>query len=426
MVVGAGYVGLVAATCLSKSGHNVLCIEKDKNKVKQLKMGVPTIYEEGIKKILTECLANGNLRFSSDFVIEKDTEIMIIAVGTPSLPDGRVDLSYVEDVFRKIVVEIEHPLVVVMKSTVPPGIGEKLKQHYLNKAKAPISYVSNPEFLREGQAIWDWYNPDRIVIGGDSAESIDKVLELYSDIEAPKFIMNVTSAEMVKYASNAFLATKISFINEIANLCDLVGADITSVTQAMGKDQRIGTQFLKAGLGYGGSCFPKDTRALEYVSTLNGHKFNLLKAVIEVNQGQRILAVRKLKKALGELNGQRVGVLGIAFKPNTDDVREAPSLSIISLLLDEGAEVIAYDPIVKGINLKSGLFNVKITNDLLQAVKDCNALVICTEWREIINADWDKVFEKMTEPKVILDGRNCLPKRQIVELGFKYIGMGVQ
>ncbi|SHE68791.1 UDPglucose 6-dehydrogenase [Desulforamulus putei DSM 12395] len=423
IVVGAGYVGLVAAACLSQSGHQVVCVDKNIKKIEALNNGIIPIYEENLESIVRESLGNNNLQFSSKIFVSSDIDMIIIAVGTPTLPDGRVDLSQVYNVFREIVNVVDHPIIVVMKSTVPPGVGEKVKKVFLNKSKVPISYISNPEFLREGQAVWDWYNPDRIVIGGDDRESIKKVLKLYSDIDAPRCIMDITSAEMVKYASNAFLATKISFINEIANLCELVGADILPVAKAVGLDKRIGGQFLKAGLGYGGSCFPKDTRGLDFVSTINGHTFNLLKSVIEVNFKQRIYAVRKLINHLGTINGKKVGVLGIAFKPNTDDTRESPAIDIIKMLVDEGADVVAYDPVV-GSEQCPLPEEITLTNNYEVATKHAHALVICTEWPEILNIDWEEVAGHMRDPKVILDGRNCLSKSLLVELGFKYLGIG--
>jgi len=424
IVFGAGYVGLIAAACLSHSGHEVLCIEKNLEKLEKIKKYKRApFYEEGLDELVSKNSSGGNLRFSAEFNGEY-ADVAIVAVGTPSLADGRVDLSQIYDLVEVIVERTERPMVLAMKSTVPPGIGRKITERYLAFARAPISYVSNPEFLREGQAVWDWYNPDRIVIGGDDRDSIEKVLNLYTGIDAPRCVMDVTSAEMVKYASNAFLATKISFINEIANLCELVGADILPVSDAVGMDKRIGGHFLKAGLGYGGSCFPKDTRGLDFISTLNGHVFDLLKAVIEVNLRQRFLAIRKLSKALKGVHNRQIGVLGLAFKPNTDDIRESPALDIVKLLLEDGAKVTLYDPFADRLNTAALPGAVRLTGSHSEAIRDAHALVVCTEWHEIITIDWAGAVEQMREPKVILDGRNCLSKALMTELGFQYIGIG--
>lgn len=426
VVIGMGYVGLVAACCLSRSGHQVTGVESDPEKLGKLRSGVLPLYEEGLEDVYRKAVDSRRLSFTDNMQEAIETaDIIMIAVGTPSLPDGRVDLSQVYEVAQTIREVADHPLIVVMKSTVPPGTGKYLIERFFSKARGPISYVSNPEFLREGIAVWDWYHPDRIVVGCDDLNVAEKVLALYSDIEAPRVTMDVTSAEMVKYASNAFLATKISFINEIANLCELVGADIKAVAPAVGMDTRIGPHFLQAGLGYGGSCFPKDTKGLDFVSTINGYSFNLLKAVIEVNAKQRVHAVRKLHKLLGGLAGKRVAVLGLAFKPNTDDIREAPAIDIIRYLVDEGAEVAASDPLAIR-NASSQLPpGVKLSPDPYEILQGAQAVLLATEWPQFVGLDWARVKSLMCEPSVVVDGRNALDSKKLTELGYTYCGFGV-
>lgn len=423
-VIGAGYVGLVAACCLANSGHHVMCIERDEAKRNKLLAGMVPIYEEGLEDLLGRGMDSGRLTFGADISEGMDARIVMVAVGTPSQSDGRVDLSQIYEVVQKISQESPGPMVLVMKSTVPPGLGLQLQQRFLRQRNEQVAYVSNPEFLREGQAVRDWYHPDRIVLGGDNREAVKLIRELYSDIDAPVCEMDICSAEMVKYASNAFLATKISFINEIANLCERVKADIEPVARAVGMDNRIGRHFLQAGLGYGGSCFPKDTKGLDFVSTLNGHTFNLLKAVIEVNSRQRILAVRKLSDILGYLCGKRIAVLGVVFKPNTDDIRESPALDIIRILQDEGAEVGCYDPMADPVKVKLILPEVNLGQDILTTIEGCHAVVVVTEWREFIEFDWQLAKKRMLEPYCVLDGRNCLNAGELRQLGFHYMGIG--
>lgn len=424
-VIGMGYVGLVSACCLVCSGHQVIAIEKNIAKLNMLRSGMLPIYEEGLEKLYREAINSNRLFFTKELQDALSRiDIVMLAVGTPSLSDGRVDLSQVYEVAQTISEAADHPLVVVMKSTVPPGTGKYLIQRFFSKAHVPIRYVSNPEFLREGKAVWDWYHPDRIVVGSDDPVTAEEVLGLYSDIDAPKITMDVTSAEMVKYASNAFLATKISFINEVANLCELVGADINSVALAIGMDKRIGPHFLQAGLGYGGSCFPKDTKGLDFISSFNGYSFNLLKAVIEVNSKQRLLAVRKLYKFLGNLAGKKIAVLGLAFKPNTDDVREAPALDIIKYLVDEGAKVAATDPVALK-NAYSLLPScVRLSEDPYEVLAGAQAVLLATEWPQLVNLDWERVKKLMCEPFLVVDGRNALDVKRLIDLGYRYCGFG--
>jgi len=423
-VIGAGYVGLVAACCLANSGHEVTCIERDDQKRKKIQEGIVPFYEDGLEGLLVKGLESGRLSFSADLSKATSAPVVMVAVGTPSGPDGMVDLSQIYDVMTAVAEQPLKPRVLVIKSTVPPGLGAQLQRLFLSGKGSGTAYISNPEFLREGQAVMDWYNPDRIVLGGDNREAVELVKGLYRDIKAPVCVMDITSAEMVKYASNAFLATKISFINEIANLCDLMEADITSVSMAVGLDRRIGSHYLQAGLGYGGSCFPKDTRGLNFISTFNGYTFNLLKAVIEVNFQQRILAIRKLSQHLGSLGDKRVGMLGLSFKSGTDDMRESPSLDIIRMLINQGARVSAYDP-------KSGVGGEKLLPpgcklhfDAMSAVSGCHAVVVATDWQEFTKMDWKAARERMLYPYVLLDGRNCLDPGKLRESGIRYIGMG--
>lgn len=423
-MVGAGYVGLVAACGLANSGHQVTRVEKDPARLSCLREGKVPFREEGLDELLHKAVGMGRLSFAAELTGAPPADITMVAVGTPSLPSGKVDLSQVQEVVAGVAAMVTEPVLLVMKSTVPPGTGAKLQERFLSKARVPIRYVSNPEFLREGRAVYDWYHPDRIVIGADDPTVVEQVKALYADIEAPVIHMDVASAEMTKYAANAFLATKISFINEIAHLCELVGADVLFVANAVGLDPRIGPHFLQAGLGYGGSCFPKDTSGLDFIASMNGHQFNLLKAVIEVNQRQRLEAARKLAAALGGLADKEIAVLGLAFKPGTGDVREAPAIDIIRLLLDEGARVRAYDPAAMEYARRVLPPDVTYTSTALQALDDAHATVVATEWPEFITLDWEAASHHMQPPRVVLDGRNCLPIEKLLACGLVYVGIG--
>lgn len=422
LVVGAGYVGLTAACCLANSGHKVTCVESNEEKLRLLQQGLNIIKEKDIDRLLIEGLNSGRLTFAASIPRPLQAEIVILAVGTPSLASGAADLSYVHQAVAQVKKVSRHPFILVMKSTVPPGTGVKLMRRYFQEGL--ITYVSNPEFLREGQAVWDWYHPSRIVIGAEDREAAEKVLQLYEDIDAPALITDITSAETIKYAANAFLATKISFINEIANLCEAIGADIDNVAQGIGLDPRIGPDFLRAGLGYGGSCFPKDTRALDFAALNNGYDLRLLKATIEVNNKQRIRAVCNLKKLLNGLVGKEIALLGLAFKPDTDDVREAPALDIARLLYEEGAGLRVYDPAAME-NARPFLpAGVVFAKDIYAAADGANAVVLATEWQEFIQADWRAIKKQMQEPYLIFDGRNALKPNELSSLGFKYVGVG--
>jgi len=421
-VVGAGYVGLVAACCLADSGHRVKCVERDEAKLDLLNDGTSPILEKDIEALLQRGLSAGSLGFSSSLPSPLCTDVAMIAVGTPCLLTGSADLSFIYGVIEEVRQAARGPLVLVMKSTVPPGTGARLVQRYLDGT--PITYASNPEFLREGLAVEDWNHPSRIVIGTEDSATADIVAELYSCIDAPVLVTDITSAETIKYAANAFLATKISFINEIANLCEAVGATVDDVARGMGLDPRIGPEFLRAGLGYGGSCFPKDTRALDFAALNHGYDFRLLKSTIEVNTRQRVLAVHKLKQLFGSLEGKEIALLGLAFKPDTDDIREAPALDIAQLLHEAGARLRVYDPAAMD-NARPHLpGDTVFARDVFEAVAGASGLVLVTEWPEFVEADWTAIKKQMTEPWVVLDGRNALPAETLRALGFAYRGIG--
>lgn len=421
-VIGVGYVGLVAACCLAGSGHRVTCVEKDQTKLKLLNQGKSPIQEKDIDLLLEQNLSEGKLAFSSSLPHPLRGDMVMITVGTPCLPSGAADLSLIYNAVAEVKAATQTPLVLVMKSTVPPGIGARLMQRYLGNAS--IAYVSNPEFLREGRAVEDWYHPSRIVIGAETKQAAEIVCHLYSDIAAPVILTDVTSAETIKYAANAFLATKISFINEIANLCEAVGATVDDVAAGIGLDPRIGPDFLRAGLGYGGSCFPKDTRALDFAALNHGYDFRLLKSTIEINTRQRVLVVHKLRQLMGNLDDKEIALLGLAFKPGTDDIREAPSLDIASMLHERGARLRVYDPVAME-NCRHLLpEDVTFARDVYSAAAGANAIILVTEWQQFIDADWAAIKEQMNEPYIVLDGRNALSPDRMSALGFKYTGIG--
>ncbi len=424
-IIGLGYVGSVAAAALSKSGHRVTAVDIDHAKILSFRQGILPIKEPGLSEIIQESIRKDNLEFRSIYNINDITDsVIMICVGTPSKTNGEVNLDQVYAVINWIISHATKAVTIIMKSTVPPGTGESLISEYLTNSKIKHSYIMNPEFLREGQAIADWFNPDRIVIGGEDQTAINITCNLYKDINAPLVITDLTTAELIKYAANAFLATKISFINEIAKLCEQMGSNIEQVSRGIGLDKRIGSSFLKAGLGYGGSCFPKDTRALDTIFSKYNLDFTLLKAVINVNNHQRQLAVTKLKAAIGSLENKRIAVLGLAFKPGTDDIREAPSLDIIRLLCKEGAIVHAHDPEAIKNAQKELPTNVVYFDTAIKALDGVCGLVVATEWEEFNKLDWQLIKEKMEEPFVIIDGRNCLSFPILTQYGFRYIGFG--
>ncbi len=414
-VFGAGYVGLVTGVCLASSGHEVTVLDVDRAKLDVLTEGRCPFFEPGLEELMAEARAAGRLAFTEPDAAGPLGDVAIVAVGTPATTTGSADMRYVRAVIDHIAEAARPGIVAVMKSTVPPGTGRTLAARL---QPAGVEYVSNPEFLREGSAVADWFATDRIVLGGSEA-GVARMRRLYEDIDAPILACDVTSAEMIKYASNAFLATKISFVNEIAVLCHLVGASVDEVARGIGMDARIGPAFLRPGIGYGGSCFPKDTRALDFLANLHGYDFHLLRAVIEVNARQRLLPVRALKEHFGSLEGKRVGILGLTFKPDTDDTREAPAIEIVQLLAAEGAEVVGYNPIP--VTLPDG---PAIAATLAEAVADTDAVVLATEWSEIVSADWAALVGTMRPGAVVFDGRNGLDPQVIRAAGAKYIGVG--
>lgn len=414
-VFGAGYVGLVSGVCLASVGHTVRILDVDESKLDSLRAGECPFFEPGLEQLMETSRQAGTLTFSLLDQVDTVQGIAIIAVGTPSTEGGSADMRFVRSVIERLETCATPGSVVVMKSTVPPGTGIEFARRL---AARGLGYISNPEFLREGSAITDWFTTDRIVLGGDP-EAVERVRGIYAEIDAPIVECDITSAEMIKYASNAFLATKISFINEIAVLCDLVGANVDQVSLGIGMDARIGPAFLRPGIGYGGSCFPKDTRALDFIAALNGYDFHLLRSVINVNGRQRILPVRALKTHFGSLAGKRIAVLGLTFKPETDDTREAPATEIIAMLMAEGAAVTGYNPIPVMPQT-----DMAVAETLEDAVRGSDAVILTTEWATIISADWTTLIAIMSPAPVVFDGRNALDPETIRSAGARYIGVG--
>lgn len=425
-VIGTGYVGLVTGVCFSDLGNRVVCLDVDQKRIDGLNKGVLPIYEPGLEQLTAQNVKAGRLSFTTDYKEAlAGAEFAFIAVGTPSGVEGEADLQYIRAAAESIAKNIDTPVVVVNKSTVPVGTGDWVADVIRKKRAAkPLDFkvVSNPEFLREGSAIHDFMSPDRVVLGSVDQEAAEKVAHLYATLRCPILITDLRTAEMIKYASNAFLATRISFINEIANMCEEMGADVREVARGMGMDKRIGHAFLDAGLGWGGSCFPKDVKALEHMASLNGTHPQLLQAVMEINRNQRRWAVLKLRKALGGLNEKVIGVLGLSFKPNTDDVRDAPALEIIHLLENEGAIVKVYDPQAKE-TAASQIKKAVLCDDPYSAITDADGLVLATEWNEFKQLDFERVHALMHTP-VIIDGRNLWDGESLKAMGFKYFGVG--
>jgi UDPglucose 6-dehydrogenase len=422
-VVGLGYVGSIAAAGIATAGHEVIGIDVDLERVNAYRSGTVPIYEPGLNDLIDAASREGRLRFlHPQEVEEKLGDVVVIATGTPPSPNGAADLSQVKAAIDWVGKKQKSGCVIAMKSTVPSGTGVRLLETVLKDT--PFHYVSNPEFLREGQAMWDWFHPDRIVIGGQDWGAIEAVKELYRGIEAPYVTTDITSAEMIKYAANAFLATKISFINEIAMLCDRIDASIDDVVKGISLDPRIGSSFLRPGVGYGGSCFPKDVGSLDHTALTNGHSFELLRSVIAVNNRQRLLPLQALRQQFGRLLGVPVGVLGLAFKPHTDDVREAPAIELVRLLCDEGALVKAYDPKANAKASRIVPGSVSVVDNVLCCAGDVRALVLMTEWPEIIKTNWEEVARCMKPPRFLFDGRNALDPAEMRDLGFDYQGVG--
>ncbi len=424
-VIGTGYVGLVTGVCFADLGSRVVCVDIDPEKVEMLRAGKSPIYEPGLEELLERNVRAGRLSFTDDYSIGmKDARFVFITVGTPMRADGSADLQYVEAAAHGIGQNMNRPVIIIDKSTVPVGTGDVVSQIVASYAPADVSFdvVSNPEFLREGSAVSDFFNPDRIVLGATNREAAEQVAELHSALHSPIIITDLRTAEMIKYASNAFLATRISFINEIAQICERLGADVKEVARGMGVDKRIGPHFLEAGIGYGGSCFPKDVLALHYMAAHAGCHPQLLQAVMDINQDARNRFVVKIKTLLGNLQQKQIGVLGLSFKPNTDDIREAPSLDIIRALQAEGAYVKAYDP-VSMENANSCLPTVTFCATAYDAAKDADALLIVTEWNEFKQLDWDRIKQYMRQP-IVVDGRNVYDPEEMAALDITYWGVG--
>ncbi len=420
-VVGTGYVGLVSAVCFAHLGHRVVCMDIDAAKIELLGRGEIPIYEPGLEKLIDDNRPRLSFTTSYDELLDA-CRVLIIAVDTPPSPSGDADLSRVQYVVREIAARGGQRLL-VMKSTVPVGTGEKVMADLEALGATAMTYASNPEFLREGAAIQDFLEPDRIVIGAFRKEDAVAVEDLYRGIDTDVLHTSVPTAEMVKYASNAFLATKISFINEIANVCEQVGADVRTVARGMGLDHRIGPHFLRAGIGYGGSCFPKDVQALKQLAGNSGYHFQLLNAVLEVNALQKRRVVGKLKKCLGALHGTTVALLGLTFKPHTDDLREAASIVLAARLRDEGAIVRACDPMVAAGS--HPLFpGVTIVEEPLEALEGADAVVLVTEWPEYVRLDWVAAAAAMRRP-IVIDGRNCIDPAVAAAAGMEYEAIGV-
>lgn len=425
-VVGVGYVGLVTGTCFADLGNNVCCLDVDEAKIKTLKEGGVPIYEPGLEEMVRRNVSAGRLTFTTDYAgALRDAEFVFIAVGTPEGVDGEADLKYVRAAAESMAATMEHPLIIINKSTVPVGTGDWVADIVRATQPEPIDFavVSNPEFLREGSAILDFMNPDRVVLGSLNREAADRVAQLYLSLRAPIIITDLRTAEMIKYASNAFLATRISFINEIANICEQLGADVKEVAVGMGYDKRIGHYFLDAGIGYGGSCFPKDVKALAHMASIHGTHPQLLKAVTDINQYQRRQTILKLREVLGsKLRDKVIGLLGMAFKPNTDDIRESPAMEIARLLLHEGVRVKGYDPVAMS-NVSKLLPDMQLAEDPYDLAEGCDAAVICTEWNEFKHLDMARIKNLMRQP-FIVDGRNLYEPEALKELGFIYRGVG--
>jgi len=427
-VVGTGYVGLVTGTCFADLGNEVVCLDVDESRISNLNNGKMPIYEPGLEQVVSLNKKAGRLTFTTDYNLALDkADFAFIAVGTPSGVDGEADLQFVRSAAEAIADIVNQPIVVVNKSTVPVGTGDWVadiikKRRITIGTPLDFSVVSNPEFLREGSALNDFMQPDRVVLGSTDREAANKVAQLYSTLRCPILVTDLRTAEMIKYASNAFLATRISFINEIANMCEEMGADVREVALGMGYDNRIGHAFLDAGLGWGGSCFPKDVKALAHMAVLHGTHPQLLQAVMDINRNQRRRVIFKLRKALGNLDEKVIGVLGLSFKPNTDDIREAPALEIIHLLENEGAIVQAYDP--QAMENASQVFKRVIMCDSPYKVAEgADALVLATEWNEFKQIDLKRIYDLMRQP-IIMDGRNLWDPEKVISIGFKYFGVG--
>jgi UDPglucose 6-dehydrogenase len=422
-VIGTGYVGLTTGACFANLGNEVTCLDIDEAKVALLNAGGIPIYEPGLEEIVQRNAAAGRLRFTTSYAeAVPGAEVIFIAVNTPQSASGHADMSYVEGAAATLAQHLSGPAVVVNKSTMPIGSADLVADIVRRATSVPFWVVSNPEFLREGSALHDFTHPDRVVLGASDPAAAERVAALYAPLGAPVVVTDVRTAEMIKYASNAFLATKISFINEIAQICDRTGADVREVARGMGLDARIAPGFLNAGIGWGGSCFPKDVRALEYMASIHGCHPQLLRAVIEINRDQRIHVVRQAKEALGDLRGATVGLLGLAFKPNTDDMRDAPSREIVELLQHEGARLRACDPAATEHAARL-LPGVELCADPYATADGADALILITEWNEFKQLDLVRLRRALRRP-ILIDGRNLYDPAAMAAAGFDYRSIG--
>lgn len=422
-IAGTGYVGLVTAVCFAEKGHEVICVDIDRHKIEYLKKGIVPFYEAGLKKLMIK--NSSLLKYTTDCTIAySNAEIIVIAVGTPENNDGSANLEFLWDVVKNIKEVVNHTCTVVVKSTVPVGTNDEVEK-YLNNNKqkyANFHVVSNPEFLSQGTAVNDTLNASRIIIGSNSIEATNKMLELYKDFDSPKFVTNRPSAEMIKYASNDFLALKISYINEIANLCELIGADIEDVAKGMGLDDRIGNKFLRAGIGFGGSCFPKDTKALHCMSTIYKKEIKTIKAAIEVNKKQKLLLIEKARKYYNSFFNLKIAVLGLTFKPGTDDLREAPSLVNIPKFFKEKARVYVYDPVGEKNYKKYYCEEINYCKTPQEALIDADLCFIFTEWQQIKALKYSDF--SLMKKAIILDGRNCFDVQEMEKYPVIYESIG--
>ena len=425
-VAGTGYVGLVAGVCFAEKGHQVLCVDVDESKVQYMKSGHSPIYEQDLEELMVKNYNEGRLDYTTDYKMAyKDADAIFIGVGTPELPDGSANLAYVATVSRQIAESVEKDCLVVVKSTVPIGTNDKVEQFIKDSLvhDVKIEVASNPEFLAQGTAVRDTLQAKRIVIGTESKEAEAKLREIYEPFELPIVSVNRRSAEMIKYASNDFLALKISYMNDIANLCELVGANVEDVAKGMSYDPRIGSNFLNAGIGYGGSCFPKDTKALKYLAAKNGYRLRTVEAAVDVNTEQKTKLFKKASDRLIAFSGLKVAVLGLTFKPGTDDLREAPSLDNVELLLKQGAKIYAYDPVGIDNYKKKYPTEIEYVNNPEEALKNANVCFIFTEWNEIKQIHPNRYKELMRTP-LVYDGRNIYDLDEMKEAGVEYYSIG--
>lgn len=425
-VIGSGYVGLVTATCFADLGNRVITVDIDQKKVDMLRAGRMPIYEPGLEELVERNVRADRLTFSNSYEEGlAEAEFVFICVGTPSAVDGEADLKYVRSAAQSIAQNMTHPLIIINKSTVPVGTGDWTTEIISKSQPKPIEFsvVSCPEFLREGSAISDFMNPDRNVFGSTNRAAAERVASLYDTLGAPTVITDIRTAEMIKYASNAFLATRISFINEISIICERLGADVTEVARGMGYDKRIGPHFLSAGAGYGGSCFPKDVKALANMALTHGMHPQLLNAVMEINDFQRKHIAMKLRELLDDtLEGKLIGILGLAFKPNTDDIRESPALTVSRTLINQGARVRAYDPVAME-NVSRESSGIELVSDPYEVAHHADALLIMTEWNEFRQLDMARIRNLLKKP-ILVDGRNIYKPEEMRRLGFIYRGIG--